>query len=354
MDLCFVDVETTGLDPVRHELLELAAVRVDRHTLAPLDHVSVKVRPKRLADADPKALEINGYSDDAWRDAVSLGAGLRRVAPLLEGALVAGHNVGFDWAFLARGFLVAGMPIPEVDYHRLDTASLAWPLFASAETDSLSLDAVCKALGLNRPSPHRALADAMASLEVARKLRDRALVGRRVANLVADEQPIVEALLDRIEGGRDEYGPWTVDDGRDYRAEAFAEVIDGLHYCAAELVRLGRPRVPRIRRRRVYVCHPYRDAADVTMAANVARVTALCRTLTEDGFAPIAPQLYLPAFLDEATQRDEALALCLELLDACDELRVYGERISEGMRLEIEHAEARGIPVRFAQPGGDP
>ena len=59
MDLCFVDVETTGLDPVRHELIELAAVRVDRHTLEPLDHVSVKVRPERLADADPKALEVN-------------------------------------------------------------------------------------------------------------------------------------------------------------------------------------------------------------------------------------------------------------------------------------------------------
>ena len=58
MDLCFVDVETTGLDPVRHELLELAAVRVDRHTLEPLDHVSVKVRPERLADAEPKALEV--------------------------------------------------------------------------------------------------------------------------------------------------------------------------------------------------------------------------------------------------------------------------------------------------------
>ena len=77
MDLCFVDVETTGLDPVRHELLELAAVRVDRHTLEPLDHVSVKVRPERLADADPKALEVNGYSDDAWRDAVSLGTNER-------------------------------------------------------------------------------------------------------------------------------------------------------------------------------------------------------------------------------------------------------------------------------------
>jgi len=29
-------------------------------------------------------------------------------------------------------------------------------------------------------------------------------------------------------------------------------------------------------------------------------------------------------------------------------VRVYGERISEGMRVELRHAEARGIPIRFA------
>jgi len=96
MDLVFVDVETTGLDPERHELLELAAVRVDPHTLEPIDHASVRVRPTRLADADPKALEVNGYSDEAWRDAVTLATGLRRLAPLFEDALITGHNVGFD------------------------------------------------------------------------------------------------------------------------------------------------------------------------------------------------------------------------------------------------------------------
>ena len=59
----------------------------------------------------------------------------------------------------------------------------------------------------------------------------------RVESLQADERAIVERLLDRLEQGRETYGPWRVNDGRDYRAEALDEIIDALHYCAAALVR---------------------------------------------------------------------------------------------------------------------
>ena len=63
---------------------------------------------------------------------------------------------------------------------------------------------------------------------------------------------------------------------------------------------------------------------------------------------PVAPQLYLPQFVDERTERERALDLCLELLDACDEVRVYGGTVTAGMRAELARAEAKGIPVRFA------
>ena len=62
----------------------------------------------------------------------------------------------------------------------------------------------------------------------------------RINALQSDEYKIIEALLERLEKGRRDYGPWKVNDGRDYRAEAFAEVIDALHYCAAALVRSSR------------------------------------------------------------------------------------------------------------------
>ena len=65
----------------------------------------------------------------------------------------------------------------------------------------------------------------------------------RLSGLQGDELDIARFLLDRLRQGRATYGSWKVDDGRDYPGEALAEVIDALHYCAAELVRLRRNRL---------------------------------------------------------------------------------------------------------------
>ncbi len=62
----------------------------------------------------------------------------------------------------------------------------------------------------------------------------------RIAVLPDDERAILEVLLERMGSGRQQYGVWNVDDGRDYPAETLDEVIDALHYCAAALVRLRR------------------------------------------------------------------------------------------------------------------
>jgi DNA polymerase-3 subunit epsilon len=339
--LAFVDLETTGLDPSRHDIVEVAVLRVDARTLEVLAEYHTLVAPERLDDAQPEALAICGFSKAAWTNAVPLREALLAVAPLLEGALVAGHNVGFDWAFLEAGYRRAGLALPRVDYHRLDTASLAWPLVASGELSSLSLDSLATYFGLDRPRPHRALADARCALEVARRLSERMRLGGRLAGLVGDERELFDALLSRLEQGRRQYGPWRVDDGRDYPSEAYAELLDGLHYLAAELVR--RRRLERSRLRRVYVCHPFADDP----AGNIERVRGLSRQLVALGVMPVAPHLYLPQLLDEATEREQALRFCLELVDTCDEVRVFGGRVTAGMKREVEYAKRRGIPVRF-------
>lgn len=295
--LAFIDLETTGLDPSRHEILEIAVVRVDGLTLEELDHVTLRVRPDRIENADPFALHVNGYSPDGWKDAVRLRDALLRIRPLLEGAVLAGHNVGFDRSFLDVAWRWASVKPPEMDHHVFDTGTLAWVLVTMNASESLSLGPVCEALDIPHDEPHRALQDARASLEVARRLM-----------------------------------PWVASwSDQDERAQG-SEHSDG-------------PSRPQ----RVYVCHPYSDAP----AANAELVTSICRDLALEGHVPIAPQIYLPAFIDEATERERAIDLCLGLLDGCDELRVYGDDVTDGMRVELMHAVERGIPIRMAGEGGE-
>jgi hypothetical protein len=91
---------------------------------------------------------------------------------------------------------------------------------------------------------------------------------------------------------------------------------------------------------RVFISHPYRNAP----LANAEHVVNIARTLARSGQLPIAPQIYLPQFISEATERDLALRMCLALVGLSDGVRVFGEP-TEGMRLEIAEAHRLGIPV---------
>lgn len=170
-DLAWVDVETTGLVPRVHELLEVAVVRTTPE-LEELERLEVKVRPEAIAVASPRALALNGYTPEAWADVLPLREALELVAPLLAGATLAGHNVAFDRSFLVAGFSGVGLALPKaMDYHQVDTVALAWPLLAAGRVSSLRLEAVAAALGVvPQGRPHRALTDALTALQVARRL----------------------------------------------------------------------------------------------------------------------------------------------------------------------------------------
>ena len=64
---------------------------------------------------------------------------------------------------------------------------------------------------------------------------------------------------------------------------------------------------------------------------------------------PITPHLMYPRFLEDKDikERDAGIQMGLILLDFCNEIWVFGQRISHGMRREIAYAEAHGILVRY-------
>lgn len=90
----------------------------------------------------------------------------------------------------------------------------------------------------------------------------------------------------------------------------------------------------------VYVCHPFRG----DVAANRERVRRICAAVKRN-YVPLAPHLLLPAYIDEATERDLALEHGLALLRGADEMWVCADPPSEGMAGEIAEARRLGVPV---------
>lgn len=157
--LAFIDTETTGLSPTKHEVIEVAIIRewVDGH----LDEWSTKIKPLQIETAHPKALEINGYADhpELWDNAPTFPEVAEEIISRLEGCVIVGHNVGFDQRFLQEGIKRTGSEV-QLPYHEVDTVTLVFARLVPQGCPSMSLDRVREFLGWSKEGAHTALTDA--------------------------------------------------------------------------------------------------------------------------------------------------------------------------------------------------
>jgi DNA polymerase-3 subunit epsilon len=166
--ICLVDVETTGLDPAKHEIIEIGAILVNEE-FDVIMQFERQVKPARVEDADHDALAINGYTEEKWADAVSLKRALIDLLPFIEGdTTLCGWGVQFDVGFLRKAYASVEMDWPNTRRRSLDICSVAQ--FCYPRLPSFSMAAVAEALRVP-PGNHRAMADALCALEVARKLK---------------------------------------------------------------------------------------------------------------------------------------------------------------------------------------
>ena len=94
----------------------------------------------------------------------------------------------------------------------------------------------------------------------------------------------------------------------------------------------------------VYICSPY--AGDVD--GNVENARRYSRFACDRGCIPVTPHLLYPQFLDDGNAEDRRLGLFfgIVLLTKCEELWVFGKRLSPGMIREVAKAKGRGMPIR--------
>jgi DNA polymerase III epsilon subunit-like protein len=186
----FFDFETGGV--LEHQPnIQLAAVVVDDSTGQEIDSFERKIKFDP-AQCDPKALEINHYTAEAWKDALPVGNVVAQFSKFLfphqciemtskrtgnpySVAKMAGYNaLTFDWPRLKAMYGATFLPC---SYHVRDVLQRAmfwFDEYADApRPKDLKLGTVCEYFGIDTAGAHDALTDVRLTAALARRLRCR-------------------------------------------------------------------------------------------------------------------------------------------------------------------------------------
>lgn len=169
--LVVVDVETSGLDPDTHIVLEVAAI--DLHTHEELVFVPHLPDSSWRGRATAEALEVNRYDErrlsedtagplatvDAW-------SGLNE---MLEGNLIAGANPEFDAKFVDKALYNLGIK-PLRRHQTRDLVTYAAGVLGIDPAIAMRSGELITMLGITNELPHSAQGDARAAAEAFRLL----------------------------------------------------------------------------------------------------------------------------------------------------------------------------------------
>lgn len=159
-----IDVETTGLDAGRDEIISFAAVPVEAGRVIAAETVSGLVRPR--IPPPPESVEIHGLRSADLEAARSAPEALAPLPDAVRGRIPVAHRAWVERAFLAPRLRELGLR----PARRMVDTALLWRLLC-IERDARdpgwwTLEAIAAALELPVHRPHEAEGDALTTAQV--------------------------------------------------------------------------------------------------------------------------------------------------------------------------------------------
>lgn len=150
-----IDVETTGLSPIKNDIVEVAAIRFEDYVPVSVFHTLCK--PPRGIQA--KAREINGITDQMVADKPTFTQVAQSLCDFIGKYPLVGHNLTFDLQFIRNGGCALSSA-KKFDTLALVRAARIEELFSNRLTD------VCNYFDIFVPQAHSAVSDAYATAMV--------------------------------------------------------------------------------------------------------------------------------------------------------------------------------------------
>ncbi len=160
LDAVVIDTETTGLDPRKARLLEIAACRIVSGRIEPTQSFRRLINPGEAIPASSTA--IHGIDAAKVENAPSFGQVWPEFLDFVGSSVVIGHTVGFDLAILQRECERAGLRWQRP--RALDTQHLAQ--VAEPRLGGYSLEQLSQWLGVAVTDRHSALGDALTTARI--------------------------------------------------------------------------------------------------------------------------------------------------------------------------------------------
>lgn len=155
------DVETTGLEPLKEEIIEIGACKVVNGRID--ETFSTFIKPSKHI---PKEItELTGITDDMVKDAPTINYVMPDFYKFCDGAVLVAHNIAFDISFIHN---MSKKLSYNFNHKNIDTLLMARTKLPGLK--NYKLGTIVERLGVKLDNAHRAINDATATAKVFIKL----------------------------------------------------------------------------------------------------------------------------------------------------------------------------------------
>ena len=166
-ELVALDVETTGLDPEKDRIVEIALIRISDGNI--VDKLVTLLNPEMRIPPDVSS--IHGITDNHVKNAPLFSDIAEPVLKLINGKTILVHNADFDIPFLKNELKLCGLELPDIkiiDNRKIiDTLKIARKHFCFPNN---SLSTIATYYNIDTSGLHRAEADAIMTYRIYCKM----------------------------------------------------------------------------------------------------------------------------------------------------------------------------------------
>lgn len=162
-DYVLVDIETTGFSPVKDDIIEIGAIRVENNQIIQKYNQLIKIN-KNL---EPFTTRLTGITDEMLQTGKKISDVLKEFISFTGKDIIIGHNVTFDLSFLSyncKKYLNYNL---NNDY--VDTLCMARKLIPNSI--NYKLGTLAEFFNVSYKGAHRGLKDVEITYEVYNNLR---------------------------------------------------------------------------------------------------------------------------------------------------------------------------------------